>query len=132
WSVEKLTTDHGQRTTDKKDTMAAVTFRLGEALIASGQITEADLHRALNEQRQTGEKLGETLVSLGVLSQNSLVKTLAAKMGVPGTHLRHGLIDPAIARLVDREEAERLKVLPLFKVRGKMFVAMAEPQNLPA
>src|SRR5262245_53669004 len=106
--------------------------KLGQALLDSGEITEEDLGRALAAQRQTGEKLGETLVNLGILSQTALVKTLAAKLGVPGTYLRHGLIDPVVARLVDREEAERLKVLPLFKVRGRCIVAMAEPQNLPA
>ncbi|HOB76321.1 MAG TPA: ATPase, T2SS/T4P/T4SS family [Phycisphaerae bacterium] len=106
--------------------------KLGQILVQSGHITEADLERALNSQKQTGEKLGETLVKLGVLSQSALVKTLATRLGVPGTYLRHGLIDPAVAKLVDREEAERLRVLPMFKVRNRLIVAMAEPQNLPA
>ncbi len=105
--------------------------KLGQSLLESGQITEEDLNRALSTQKQTGEKLGETLVNLGILSQTALVKTLASKLGVPGTYLRHGLIDPAVARLIDRDEAERLKILPLFKVRGRIIVAMAEPQNLP-
>ncbi len=107
-------------------------YKLGEVLVSAGHITEEDLGRALSAQKQTGEKLGETLVNLGILSQTTLVKTLAAKLGVPGTYLRHGLIDPVVARLIDRDEAERLKVLPLFKVRGRIIAAMAEPQNLPA
>jgi len=111
--------------------MLASGNRLGQALLESGEITAEDLERALAAQGKTGEKLGETLVSLGILSQTTLVKTLAAKLGVPGTYLRHGLIDPAVARLIERDEAERLKVLPMFKVRGRLVVAMAEPQNLP-
>lgn len=106
--------------------------KLGEVLVQSGQISPEDLERALNQQKQTGDKLGETLVNLGILSQGTLVKALAARLGVPGTYLRHGLIDPAVAKLVEREEAERLRVLPLFQVRGRLYVAMAEPQNLPA
>jgi len=108
------------------------TTRLGQSLIASGEITEEQLAQALSAQKQSGTKLGETLVHLGILSQSSLVKNLAERLGVPGTYLRHGLIDPEIAKLVDRDEAERLKVLPMFKVRGRLIVAMAEPQNLPA
>ena len=81
--------------------------KLGQSLLDSGEITEEDLGRALAAQKQTGEKLGETLVGLGILSQTTLVKTLASKLGVPGTYLRHGLIDPTIARLMDRDEAER-------------------------
>ncbi len=106
--------------------------RLGQTLIELGQITEADLNQALSAQKQTGEKLGETLVGLGLLSATNLVKALASKLGVQGTYLRHGLIDPAVAKLVERDEAERLKALPMFKVRGRLYVAMAEPQNLPA
>ncbi len=112
--------------------MLVARTKLGETLVEAGQITEDDLNRALCSQKQTGEKLGETLVSLGILSQTALVKALASKLGVAGTYLRHGLIDPTVAKLVDREEAERLKALPMFKVRGRVIAAMAEPQNLPA
>jgi len=105
--------------------------KLGQTLVELGEITEEDLARALETQRKEGKKLGETLVDLGILSQTTLVKTLASKLGVPGTYLRHGLIDPTVAKLIDRDEAERLKVLPMFKVRGRLIVAMAEPQNLP-
>jgi len=111
--------------------MLATGHKLGQVLIESGQITAEDLERALAAQSKTKEKLGETLVSLGILSQITLVKALADKLGVPGTYLRHGLIDPTVAKLIDRDEAERLKVLPMFKVRGRLIVAMAEPQNLP-
>src|SRR5690606_10996513 len=45
--------------------------------------------------------------------------------------LRHGLIDPALLALIGEEEAERLKVIPMFKVRDELTVAMAEPQSLP-
>jgi len=111
---------------------SSATTKLGETLISSGEITEVDLAKALASQKQTGVKLGETLVNLGILSQTAMVKTLASKLGVPGTYLRHGLIDPVVAKLVDRDESERLKVLPIFKVRNNLVVAMAEPQNLPA
>ena len=105
--------------------MLAAGSRLGQTLIDMGEITEEDLTRALSSQKQKGGKLGETLVELGILSQTALVKTLANKLGVPGTYLRHGLIDPGVAKLMEREEAERLKALPMFKVRNRLIVAMA-------
>ena len=112
--------------------MLASGNRLGQILIDRGEITEEDLMRALKTQAKTGEKLGETLVNMGMLSEATLVKTLATKLEVPGTYLRHGLIDPTVAKVIEREEADRLKALPMFKVRGRLVVAMAEPQNLPA
>jgi type IV pilus assembly protein PilB len=112
--------------------MLITSEKLGQTLLQTGQITEDDLTKALAAQKQSGGKIGETLVQLGIISASTLVKTLASRLGVPGAYLRHGLIDPAVARSIERDEADRLKVLPLFKVRGRLIVAMAEPQNLPA
>ena len=92
--------------------MLASGNKLGQVLIESGEITAEDLEGALAAQSKTKEKLGETLVSLGILSHTTLVKALAAKLGVPGTYLQHGLIDPVVPNLIDRDEAERLKALP--------------------
>jgi type IV pilus assembly protein PilB len=106
--------------------------RLGEQLIAEGAITQAQLEEALANQTVSGEHLGQVLVGMGVLSAPMLVNTLAGRLGVKGTVLRHGLIDPKVARLIDREWAARLKALPLFKVHDVLTVAMAEPQSLPS
>ena len=37
-----------------------------------------------------------------------------------------------MAEALSKEEAERLRVLPLFKVRDVLTVAMVEPKSLPA
>jgi type IV pilus assembly protein PilB len=68
---------------------------------------------------------------MGAVSTSSLVHALGKRLGVQGCVLRHGLIDPKVARCIPREEAERLAVLPLFKVRGELTVAMTEPQSVP-
>jgi type IV pilus assembly protein PilB len=112
--------------------MLGQTDKLGQTLIEMGVITAEQLEEALAAQKQSGQMLGETLIRLGMMQQSALVEALGKRMGVPGVHLRHGLIDPTAAKLVDREEAERLNVLPMFKVRGRLIVAMADPQNLPA
>jgi type IV pilus assembly protein PilB len=75
--------------------------------------------------------LGELLVEQGVISGGMLVQVLARTLGVKGCHLRHGLIDPPLLKLVGAEEAERLLAIPMFKVRGELTVAMTEPQCLP-
>jgi type IV pilus assembly protein PilB len=106
--------------------------QLGQTLIEAGALDEKQLLSALAEHRRSGQKLGEILVRQGVVSPHVLVQTLARKLGVKGCHLRHGLVDPAVAKLIDREDAKRLKALPMFKVRNRLTVAMAEPQNLPA
>ncbi len=106
-------------------------LRVGEALVEQGVITREQLDRALAEQRTSSRMLGEMLVDQGVISTGALVRALAATMGVKGCQLRHGLIDPALLKLVGEDEAARLKVIPMFKVHDTLTVAMAEPQSLP-
>ncbi|MHC5022374.1 MAG: GspE/PulE family protein [Planctomycetota bacterium] len=111
--------------------MAGERIRLGDVLMREGILTEEQLTHALAEQQTSGRMLGEVLVEQGVISSGALVRNLAAQMGVRGCVVRHGLIDPALLKEIGREEARRLRVLPMFRVHGTMTVAMAEPQSLP-
>ncbi|MGH7179279.1 MAG: GspE/PulE family protein [Tepidisphaeraceae bacterium] len=106
--------------------------KIGEILVEEGILSEEQLKRALAEQKASGRMLGEMLVEQGVIEAGVLVQALARRLGFPGCHLRHGLIDPAVLKLIGEEEAGRLKAIPLFKVRDTLTVAMAEPQSLPA
>jgi type IV pilus assembly protein PilB len=106
-------------------------MRIGEALLADGVLTREQLDRALAEQRSSGRMLGDLLVSQGVISTQALLLALGRSLGVRAVSLRHGLIDPGLLKLVGAEEAERLRAIPMFKVRDELTVAMAEPQSLP-
>ncbi len=111
--------------------------RLGEQLIADGLITEDQLTDALSKQQGSGAKLGSALMDIGAINSASLVSALGRRLGVLGCVLRHGLIDPKVAKCIPKEEAERLMVLPLFRVSDRhdggqtLTVAMVEPQSLP-
>jgi type IV pilus assembly protein PilB len=105
--------------------------RLGEQLIAEGLITAEQLTDALSRQNTSGQRIGSALVELGALSNNALVDTLAKRLGVRGCVLRHGLIDPKVAKCIEKDEAEHLRVLPMFRVHDEITVAMTEPQSIP-
>jgi type IV pilus assembly protein PilB len=105
--------------------------RLGEALVREGVLSAEQLDRALAQQRASGVKLGEMLVEQGVVKSSALLRVLSKTLGAPACHLRHGLIDPPLLKLIGEEEAERLKLIPMFKVHDTLTVAMAEPQSLP-
>ena len=107
-------------------------MRIGDALVAAGAISEEQLHEALTRHGGAGGRFGEFLVSEGLIPPGTLVKVLARCLGVPGCVLRYGMFDPEVVELVDEETRLRLRVLPMFRVRGELTVAMAEPQSLPA
>jgi type IV pilus assembly protein PilB len=105
--------------------------RLGEQLVREGLVTPDQLAAALARQQAEGGRIGGALVDIGAISSATLVQALSRRLGVKGCVLRHGLIDPKVAKCVPKDEAERLRVLPLFKVRNELTVAMVEPQSLP-
>jgi type IV pilus assembly protein PilB len=104
---------------------------LGEALVAEGVLSEGQLKHALAEQKNADKMLGEILVEQGYISTSAMLRVLARQLDMPYCDLRHGLFDFSLLSLIGEEEAERLKVLPMFKVHDTLTVAMAEPQSLP-
>ncbi|HUU84472.1 MAG TPA: ATPase, T2SS/T4P/T4SS family [Phycisphaerae bacterium] len=117
--------------------MIGQTTRLGEQLISAGLITEDQLAQALAKQQASGAKLGSALIEIGAIGAAALVGALSQRLGVKSCVLRHGLIDPKVANCIPREEAERLRALPMFRVKDRpdggetLTVAMTEPQSLP-
>jgi len=55
---------------------------LGRLLVDSGFLTTAELHDALAEQQRNGRRLGEVLIARGQLSPQALARALAAQQGV--------------------------------------------------
>ena len=106
-------------------------IHIGDALVEEGLISQVQLREALEAQRNCGKMLGEVLVEEGVVSSEALVQTLSKRLGVRGCVLREGMYDPALLELIGTQEAQRLKVLPMFRVHKRLTVAMAEPQSLP-
>lgn len=105
--------------------------RLGDQLVQDRLITAEQLAEALVRQGKAGGRIGASLIEVGAISSAALVQALSSKLGVKGCVLRHGLIDPKVAKTIPREEAEKLKVLPLFRIRDELTIAMVEPQSLP-
>ncbi len=58
-------------------------MRLGEILIERRQITQEDLDRALELQRERGDKLGRILVDLGFVAMRDVLAALSEQLQVP-------------------------------------------------
>lgn len=105
---------------------------LGQILLARGILTQEQIDRAIEEQKQRDHRqlLGELFVELGYATEDQVVEALAEAYGVPYAKLTPRLADPKIIDLVPREFLEKHSVLPLFKVHGVLTVAMSEPSNV--
>ena len=106
--------------------------RLGEVLVARGLATEEQVTAAVATQAQTGRRLGQILIEEGHIAEADLLEVLADQLSLPFVRLRTGTYDPDVIRLVSAETARRLLVAPLFRVRGVVSLATADPQAIPS
>ncbi len=103
---------------------------LGERLFHAGVLTAEELEAALNQHSNKKLQFGETLLELGFVDEETLLRFLGSQLHVPAARLREGLIDPEVVRLLPRAKAEALCAIAMFKVRDTLSVAMAEPSQL--
>ena len=105
---------------------------LGQLLVGSGLLQQAQLDLALEEQRRTdGQKLlGEILIEQKWCSPEQVAEALAQGYGVPFARITPRLADPKVIHLLPRAFIERNVVLPLFKVEGVLTVAVPEPADV--
>lgn len=108
--------------------------KLGEMLVEAGLIDEFQLTAALGEQARWGNRLGETLVHLGYLTEADLVRALSCHHGLPGIYLEGKRVESEVLALLPVEVAEEYRCIPLFKKRVSgsevLYLGMAHPEDL--
>jgi type IV pilus assembly protein PilB len=107
-------------------------LQLGQLLVDSGAITQEQLSTALLRQRESGHNLllGEVLVEMGFCTPEQIMACLAKGYGVPFARISPKLADPRVVQILPREFLEKHCVLPLFKIRGTLTLAVHEPSNV--
>ncbi|HRK71764.1 MAG TPA: hypothetical protein PLA85_09260, partial [Micropepsaceae bacterium] len=85
-------------------------MRIGERLLSLGLLGEEHLAKALDEKRRNPHKrLGRILIEQGVLSEASL----QGVFGQAISQARSVLIDPAAVRILPRDVAANHQALPI-------------------
>lgn len=110
----------------------AVKTRLGDRLLESGLITRHQLDKALEKHVSTGQKLGKTLVDLGYLHPDQLMKTLCEDAGIPYMPLGDMTPAPAALATIPEPVARRYNSVPLRIENGRLLIAMADPFDMDA
>src|SRR5437899_891473 len=105
---------------------------LGEVLRERGQVSTADLSKAIEEQHGKLIHLGELMLQRGMVKKSDLIAALGEVTRVPYVDCTTVQVEPEVWKIVPRPVAERHCVLPLRREGRRLVVAMAEPQNLNA
>lgn len=105
-------------------------IRLGDVLCKAKLVDEKTLAEILEIQKKQGGKLGEILVSRGVVREDDMMKVIAEQVGVPFVRLKHYAIDPAVPRILSEEVCRKAGVLPISRSGQTLAVAMDDPFDL--
>ncbi len=118
---------------DEKETNGQIQFRLGDLLVSMGLISDEDLKKVLSEQKYSKKRLGEILVAKQLLSERVLAEVLSRQLRIPLISLaRYRPMGEAL-RLVPENVARRLELVPLAILdNNRLMIAMADPLNVLA
>ena len=104
--------------------------RFGDILVKEEVISLDQLKTAIEEQKQTGKRLGETLLRLGYINEYELVAFLSKQYRVPAINLDEFEISPDVLKLITRESAVKHALVPINRSGSNLIVAMSDPSNI--
>ena len=105
-------------------------IRIGDLLVQEEVITQDQLMTALREQKNTGRKLGRTLVELGYVEEDSLLNILSRQLKVPFVQLRHYQFNNDLVKKLPEAMARRFRAIVLAQQGDELLVGMADPLDL--
>jgi len=104
--------------------------KLGELLVKSNFITSQQLGKALEDQKASGGKLGDSLIRLGLVKEGELVGFLSKQYGMPSVNLAELKISPDVIKIIPNDVAIKYQVIPVSLKNSTLIVAMVDPSNI--
>ncbi len=104
--------------------------KIGELLLQEGLISQEQLSRALEDQNQSGERVGAALIKLGYISEEVLAEFIAKQFHVPQVNLSKLTIPKEVITIIPLDISQKYQAVPFGLMGNTLNVAMADPGNL--
>lgn len=108
-------------------------MRLGDLLVSKGLLEEEQIPLVVEKQKETGEKFGETVLEMGLVTEGDLIDALTEQLGVEYVDVRRIKIDEECTKLVREDYMRKNSVLPYAfdpLLPNVVKVAMADPMDI--
>lgn len=109
--------------------------RMGDLLVDEGLVTEEQIGIALRAAKEDGVMLGEKLIQLGYVTQDSVADALSNQLGFPRVMIENEYINEDLIQLVPGEVLRKYTMIPLNYCEGNLNmvkVAMEDPMDMNA
>jgi len=108
----------------------------GKLLVSKGLLSQTELVKVLNKQREHGGRLGEILLHLKMLDDKAITSALAEHFAMEYIEFddarQTSRIDRSVARMLPESIAKKFCLVALSEEANCIVVAMADPLNVVA
>lgn len=106
--------------------------RITAILFDAGVVTREQIEAGLERQRQTGLRIGETLVEMRAATEEDIGWALARQMGITFVDVRSDAIDRELVARFPANLLQRLEAVPLVSTGGRISIAISDPTDSDA
>jgi general secretion pathway protein E len=103
---------------------------LGEMLVDAGLLTTEQVDSIIQEARTQNVRMGELLVTKGLVSQQDIAMVLSLQLNIPLVDLKRDRVNPEALRYVPEEYARSHTLVPLDATSDSIVVVMADPADI--
>lgn len=99
-------------------------------LVRDALIAYEDIEKAQEIAVAQNVNIGQVLISSNMITEEKLLKFLETKLHIPYVDLKDYSLDTKCLELISFNDAQKYKIIPLFKIENVLTVAMADPLDL--
>ena len=99
-------------------------------LVRDGLVSYEDIEKANELAISQNVNIGQVLIKSDLITEEALLKFLESKLHIPYVDLKDYELDTRCLSLISFNDAQRYKIIPLFKIEDVLTVAMADPLDL--
>jgi type IV pilus assembly protein PilB len=99
-------------------------------LIDSGLVSEKDFEKASRKALKGNKKIGDILVSDGLISEEQFIKLQAYILGIPFVNLEKEKIDTEVLKIIPEPVAKSNNIVAFRRSDDGLEVAMLDPKDL--
>ncbi len=103
-------------------------MELGQLFVDEGLITSEQLATA--QDVQNGDRIDQSLIKLGMLSEDDVLQAFSTEFGIPYIDLKSISIDKSLLAKFPTSSIYRHSLLPLYSENGHVVVATGDPLDL--
>ena len=104
--------------------------RIADALIEDGLLLPNQLQEAVTIRKTEGGRLLKILTDRQFVTEQDMAFSMGRCLNTPPINLARLRVPEEVMSIVPRDMAKASKLVPIARLNGKLFVAMADPTNV--